>query len=242
MPEKAALFLPSLDLDVVVAAAASSKRSWGSSSTSSTTTLGEVLSRALDGGDRSSSNEGGRQRRTRGPPLRLLLGARASAEPALDSWAAAWARVAANDSCSSSSFSSSSSSSSSALPIVDLTLFERVSPILLALPGGKGALLRGAAEGARRRGGEAAAAVVAAAAHFGGGGRGIREALGATNALAGYCCVLDCERGGGGGGGENGVKLTARVRWIGAGEAEPAEEEGLREVVRSLLQREASRG
>ena len=236
------LLLPSLDLDVVASSRAMSNGGEGTSSSPSTwssgataTTLGEVLSRALDGGEWGSS--GGHQR-TRGPPLLLLLGSRASAEPALDSWAAAWARVAAaNDSTSGPSSSSSSSSSPpSSLPIVELTLFDRVSPILLALPGGKGALLRGAAEGARRRG------AAAAAAHFGGGGKGIREALGATNALAGYCCVLDCERRREGGA-EKGAHLSAaRVRWIGAGEAEPGEEEGLREVVESLLLLETNGG
>ena len=73
-------------------------------------------------------------------------------------------------------------------------------------------------------------------------GEGIREALGATNALAGYCCVLDCERRREGGA-EKGAHLSAaRVRWIGAGEAEPGEEEGLREVVESLLLLETNGG
>jgi len=228
VPERAALLLPSLDLDVVSKRVASGEEASSSFSSSSSTTLGEVLSEALHGGGRRQQEGYQRRTTTRRGPVLLLLGSRASAEPALDSWAAAWAKAVASSSSSSRSSSSSSSSSPQPPPpppIVDLTLFDRVSPILLALPGGKSALLRGAAEGARRRG------AAAAAAHFGAaGGREIREAIGATNPLAGYGCVLDCRLGTGAA-----APLAARVRWIGAGEAGAEEEEGLREVVASLL-------
>jgi len=223
VPEGAALLLPSLDLAVVARETGGGGES-SSGSGSGATTLGEVLSRALlpDGGGRGGSLG------TRRGPLLLFLGSRASAEPALDSWA----RAAGGGPPAPSPDARSpppSPPSPPLLPIVDLTLFDRVSPILLALPGGKGALLRGAAEGARRRGARVAAA------HFGsgaGGARALREALGATNALAGYACVLDCEVEEGGGGA---LTARARVRWIGAGEAEAAEGPGLREVVASLL-------
>ena len=83
--------------------------------------------------------------------------------------------------------------------------------------------------------------------------RAIREALGATNALAGYGCVLDCEveeeeeenaRDSPSSPSATATSslVAARVRSIGAGEADGAEEEpGLREVVREVVA-EAARG
>ena len=116
-------------------------------------------------------------------PAFLLIGARASADAALDGWARVWKRREGD------------SPAPPPGPLIDVTLYDRASPILLAFPLGRRALLAGAASSAGRRGADAAIA------HFG-DGAALRTSLGLTNPLAGYAALVDGDGG---------------VRWLGGG-------------------------
>ena len=116
-------------------------------------------------------------------PAFLLIGTRASADAALDGWARVWKGRR------------ETSPPPPPGPLIDVTLYDRASPILLAFPLGRRALLAGAASSAGRRGADAAVA------HFG-DGAGLRTALGLANPLAGYAALVDGDGG---------------VRWLGGG-------------------------
>ena len=162
------------------------------------------------------------------PGTLLLVGLRASAEAGLDSWAAAYSGAlmtggmggeggggggGSGSSGSTASLVGAPSSLAAPPRIVDLTVYDRTPALALALPGMKGALLRGAAAGARARG----AAV--AAAHFG-PAPDLRAALRLGNALAAYAVVVGREGG---------------VAWLGSGVAVAGEAEEMVGVARAEM-------
>jgi len=145
-------------------------------------------------------------------PALLLVGARSSSDAALDGWAAAWWGGGGGEPGLAGPTRRDNARAPPSLPLIDLTLYDRASPLLLALPLGRRALLAGASRAAARRGADAALA------HFG-PGDALRSALGLTNALAGYAALVD-GRGG--------------VRWLGAGVPTDGEVSDLLAAVASL--------
>jgi hypothetical protein len=141
------------------------------------------------------------------PGTLLLVGLRASAEAGLDSWAAAYAGAlmmgGGGSGSSSASLGVLPSPTPSSPRIVDLTIYDRTSALVLALPGMKSALLRGAGAGAARR------RASIAGAHFGRAPE-VRASLRLANALAAHAVVVGREGG---------------MAWLGSGLARAGEGE-----------------